>query len=314
MSDDFETVERSRDSATSSPSLNELGTPLGMEEEEEKNESPLTSGIMTVLGSQSKPHICYRYPVSPVYVKLPKPIKDLGDIYMQMVMPVDFKRVNWEFTQSADRHHVWNCAEITSIGQHAVRVTFQDLVDGKEDKYEWHNSDVGSVCPVFKPHSEHFMQFHYDKEEKQLVTFVNGREYNRHDMDEGGIANEFTLYGTVFIPELIIPYQFDSLPFTASLNGPVVYNDTYSVRFHVKPNGKRVTLNFGEITFTINLDEHKEVLDRSSYEEIQVSSHSSCAFVTLNRKIIDQSMRRLVTPVMIIDGDIELVSLQIGKG
>ncbi|XP_077486202.1 uncharacterized protein LOC144097334 [Amblyomma americanum] len=314
MSDDFESVEPGRDSMTSSPVHNELVSENGMDDGDEKDDSPLTEGIMKVLGSQSNPHICYRYPVTPVYIKLPKPIQELGDIYMQMVMPVDFKRVNWEFTQSADRHHVWNCTEIVNIGHHTVRVTFQDLVDGKEDKYEWHNSDVGSVCPVFKPHSEHFMQLHYDKEEKQLVTLVNGREYNRHDMDEGGKANEFTLYGTVFIPDLVIPYQFGSMPFSVNLNGPVVYNDTYSIRFHVKPNGKKMSLNFGEITFHINLEEHKELMGNASYEEMQVSSHSSCAFVTLNRKIIDQSMRRLVTPVMIIDGDIELVSLQIGKG
>ncbi|KAK8778653.1 hypothetical protein V5799_020003 [Amblyomma americanum] len=271
MSDDFESVEPGRDSMTSSPVHNELVSENGMDDGDEKDDSPLTEGIMKVLGSQSNPHICYRYPVTPVYIKLPKPIQELGDIYMQMVMPVDFKRVNWEFTQSADRHHVWNCTEIVNIGHHTVRVTFQDLVDGKEDKYEWHNSDVGSVCPVFKPHSEHFMQLHYDKEEKQLV----------------------------------------SMPFSVNLNGPVVYNDTYSIRFNVKPNGKKMSLNFGEITFHINLEEHKELMGNASYEEMQVSSHSSCAFVTLNRKIIDQSMRRLVTPVMIIDGDIELVSLQI---
>lgn len=309
MSDELESVERSMESAPPSPTPSS-----GKEDDEEKEHSPLTRGIMTVLGSQSDPNITYHYPVTPVYIKLPKPIQELGDLYMQMVMPVDFKRVNWEFTQSADRHHVWNCTEIISVGHHTVRITYQDLVDGKEDKYDWHNSDVGSVCPVFKPHCEHFMQFHYDKEEKQLVTFVNGREYNRHDMDEGGVANEFTLYGTVFIPELIIPYQFGTLPLSVNLNGPVAYNDTYTIRFDVKPNGKKMTLNFGEITFTISLEDHKEVMGRSQHEEVQVSSHSSCAFVTINRKIIDQSMRRLVTPVMIVDGDIDIVSMQIGKG
>ncbi|KAL3198695.1 hypothetical protein MRX96_044330, partial [Rhipicephalus microplus] len=241
-------------------------------------------------------------------------------------------RVHWEFTHSSDRHHVWNSTEITSVGHHKVRVTFQDLVDGKEDKYEWHNSDIGSVAPVFKPHSEHFMQLHYDDKEKQLCaaslpppqiiaytfpvtpTYVNGREYNRHDMDEGGIANEFTLYGSVFIPELVIPCEFKQLPLTVNLNGAVAYNDTYTIRFHVKPPGKKLSLNFGEISFDIDLEEHKEQLHRATHEELQVSSHSSCAFLSLNRKMVANSMRRLVTPVMIIDGDIEITNLHIGKG
>lgn len=282
--------------------------------EEEDDHSPFTKGIIAVVGSQSKPHICYHYPLTPVYIKLPKSIREIGDIYLQMVMPVDFKRVNWEFTHSADTRHVWNSTEIMSTGHHSVRVTFQDLVDGKEDKYEWHNSDVGSVTPVFKPHSEHFMQLHYDDEEKQLVTYVNGREYNRHDMDEGGIANEFTLYGTVFIPELVIPCEFKTMPLTVNLNGAVAYNDTYTIRFHVKPPGKKLMLNFGEITFNIDLEEHQDELHRSTHEELQVSSHSSCAFLSLNRKMIANSMRRLVTPMMVIDGDIQIVNLQIGKG
>ncbi|XP_077539274.1 uncharacterized protein LOC144151963 [Haemaphysalis longicornis] len=282
-------------------------------EDEYAKLSPFSDGIMAVIGSQNRPHICYKYPITPVYIRLPKPIRELGDIYMQMVIPVDFKRVNWEFTQSSDRHHVWNSTEITELSRH-IRIVFQDLNDGNEDKYEWHNSDVGSVAPVFKRHAEHFMQFHYDKDEKQLVTMVNGREYNRHDMDEGGIANEFTLYGTVFIPELVIPYQFGEMPFTLNLNGAVAYNDTYTIKFKVKPDGEKVKLNFGEIEFTLKFADHAEVMNRSQHEEIQVSSHSSCAFVSLNRKMVDQSMRRLVTPVMIIDGDIDIHSIQVGKG
>lgn len=313
MSEENELVDLNDDSRSSSPAVTRTGNEDDDSEDEYDKISPFSDGILAVLGSQQKPHICYKYPITPVYIKLPKPIRELGDIYMQMVIPLDFKRVNWEFTQSADSHHVWNSTEVTIPSRH-LRIIFQDLDDGKETQYEWHNSDVGSVAPVFRVHAEHFMQFHYDQEEKQLVTLVNGREFNRHDMDEGGIANEFTLYGSVFIPELVIPYEFNEMPFTVNLNGAVAYNDSYTIRFKVKPNGEKIKLNFGEIEFTIRFDEHTEVMNRSSYEEIQVSSHSSCAFVSLNRKMVDQSMRRLVTPVMIIDGDIDIHSIQIGKG
>lgn len=317
MSDDFESVDRadSLDALSSKDDEDDAPEPMiARGDEEREDHTAYTKGIIAVVGSQTRPHICYRYPVTPVYIKLPKSIKEIGDIYMQMVMPVDFKRVSWEFTHSSDRHHVWNSTEILGIGHHKVRVTFQDLVDGKENKYEWHNSDIGSVAPVFKPHCEHFMQLHYDDKEKQLVTYVNGREYNRHDMDEGCIANEFTLYGSVFIPELVIPCEFKEMPLTVNLNGAVAYNDTYSIRFHVKPPGKKLSLNFGEISFDIDLEEYKDQLHRATHEELQVSSHSSCAFVSLNRKMVAKSMRRLVTPVMIIDGDIEITNLQIGKG
>ncbi|KAL1477768.1 hypothetical protein MTO96_035493 [Rhipicephalus appendiculatus] len=297
MSDDFESVDRadSLEALSSKDDEDDMAEPIIASADVEQEHSAFTKGIIAVVGSQAKPHICYRYPVTPVYIRLPKSIKEVGDIYMQMVMPVDFKRVHWEFTHSSDRHHVWNSTEIVSAGHHKVRVTFQDLVDGKEDKYEWHNSDVGSVAPVFKPHSEHFMQLHYDDKEKQLVTY-------------------FTLYGTVFIPELVIPCEFKELPLTVNLNGAVAYNDTYTIRFHVKPPGKRLSLNFGEISFDIDLEEHKEQLHRATHEELQVSSHSSCAFLSLNRKMVANSMRRLVTPVMIIDGDIEITNLHIGKG
>lgn len=313
MSEEVESIEANGDSRSLSPPATQTAKADEDSEDEYDKLSPFSDGILAVIGSQQKPHICYKYPITPVYVKLPKPIRELGDIYMQMVFPVDFKRVNWEFTHSSDSHHVWNSTEVTAHSRR-LRIVFQDLVDGKEDQYEWHNSDVGSVAPVFKAHSEHFTQFHYDKEEKQLVTMVNGREYNRHDMDEGGIANEFTLYGTVFIPELVIPYEFKEMPFTVNLNGAVAYNDAYNIKFKVKPGGEKVKLNFGEIEFTVKFDEHAEVMNRSTHEEINVSSHSSCAFVSLNRKMVDQSMRRLVTPVMIIDGDIEIHSIQIGKG
>lgn len=313
MSEELESVDVNGDSRSSSPAATQTTKAHEDSEDEYDKLSPFSDGILAVIGSQQNPHICYKYPITPVYIKLPKPIRELGDIYMQMVFPVDFKRVNWEFTQSSDSHHVWNSTEVTAQSRR-MRIVFQDLVDGKEDQYEWHNSDVGSVTPVFKPHSEHFTQFHYDKEEKQLVTIVNGREYNRHDMDEGGVANEFTLYGTVFIPELVIPYEFKEMPFTVNLNGAVAYNDTYNIKFKVKPSGEKIKLNFGEIEFTVKFDEHAEVMNRSAHEEIHVSSHSSCAFVSLNRKMVDQSMRRLVTPVMIIDGDIEIHSIQIGKG
>lgn len=38
-----------------------------------------------------------------------------------------------------------------------------------------------------------------------VQTTVNGFEYLRHPMACGGEANEFTLYGDVFIPDLTIP-------------------------------------------------------------------------------------------------------------
>lgn len=255
---------------------------------------------------------CYHYPRSPVYVKLQQPIQEIEDIHIDLVFPKDFKTLRWYFSKSTDKDHEWNAMELKNFGD-GIIACFSNNFKGEEDKYSWHNSDVGNAVPVFKQGMEHFVRLHYDKKTSELVTSVNGREYNRHEMPEGADANEFTLYGDVYVTDLIVPYKSLATPLKVDLIGAVLYDDKYSIIFDTTHNSKMVTLSFGDMRLEVDLEKEKEHLqDRRN--DLEVTSYSNCAFLTLNRKILEQVSRRLVTDHMLITGDIKIHKIEISKG
>lgn len=257
--------------------------------------------------------IVYHYPMNPVYIRLPAPLEELGYFSMEMIIPEGFSSVGWMFSKSTDTQGAWNNMELRKFGED-IRVTVMDVVNGKEIKYPWHNSNIGGVSPMFQNQLETFVRFAYDNPTKELVTTVNGFEYLRHPMACGGEANEFTLYGDVFIPDLTIPCKDMGTPFTVHLNGPVLYNDKYTIKFIPKPPAKILTATFGDIIIAVDLEKHKELLSENGPCQLEISSHSNCAFVELGGKTIQEIWRRLVTPQVVIDGDVVIKRITISKG
>ncbi|EEC16427.1 hypothetical protein IscW_ISCW011937 [Ixodes scapularis] len=120
------------------------------------------------------------------------------------------------------------------LGETEVAQTVEPVkLPPEEEKPKDWEQELMSTC--FQKHfgirRNNCIVYHYP-------TTVNGIEYLRHPMACGGEANEFTLYGDVFIPDLTIPCRDMETPFTVNLNGPVLYNDKYTIKFIPKPPAK----------------------------------------------------------------------------
>lgn len=77
--------------------------------------------------------------------------------------------VCWMFSKSTDTQGAWNHMELRKFGED-MRVTVMDVINGKEIKYPWHNSNIGGVSPMFQNQLETFVRFAYDKPSKELVV------------------------------------------------------------------------------------------------------------------------------------------------
>lgn len=279
---------------------------------EEKKYDPVFTSLQEHVKKSFGPGISYCYPVSPVYIPLPKGIQDLDGIYVHAVIPKCMRNGYWEFTKKGDLNSVWGNMTLRNYNR-KFRVKGGDIKEGHTEEYDWHNSDVGDVSTVFCAGVEHFVQLSYDKETGDLVTKVNGEVYNRHDMADGKNAEEFTIYGDFLLPEVVVPFSEFELPFKVNLNGSVRFSDQYKIEFKLLPKAKHMTLDFDGMKFTVDFREQGDKGSKYAYERVVVHSHCNCAFISYNDEILEQVARRLPAAYMTIDGDITLHRIVISK-
>ncbi|XP_064489453.1 uncharacterized protein LOC135401157 [Ornithodoros turicata] len=273
---------------------------------------PIRDALIDHVKAFNGPGISYCYPRSPVYIHLPKPLKEVGSIFFQAIMPKNIRLGMWEFTKKGDMKNIWGNMTLNGYGGW-FRVTSSNVKAGNTDQYEWHNSDVGRVCKVFEHGGEHFVELHLDKETGDLVTKVDGLVYNIHDMEDGADADEFTMYGDFYLPEVAIPFDDFKLPYAVDLNGGVCFADVYEITFVPDEKARDMTITFGDVKFTIDFRDHREAMGKYSREKVTINSHCNCAFISLNNKIVHEVMRRLTATQMVIEGDIKLHHVTVRK-